>query len=231
MRRPTDIGFERVSMQADVPGGKTWRGLRNLWGATLANALLGTLPTWLRVPLGIGIFLSNYLCGLACLTSCSQMMDAFARDGGLPASNWLKKVNDTHSTPGAAIWVSAFLAFAATLFGDAFAVLSTGSAVFLYVSYVIPVAAGLNTEGKTWVRKGPFNLDVWSKPIALLAVLGGAVLVYVGIQPPNQNVLCISLLLIAVMAVCWHGLGVRKRFAGSPKVKIEITGDVGVASP
>ncbi|SOE73226.1 amino acid/polyamine/organocation transporter, APC superfamily [Burkholderia sp. OK233] len=191
-------------------------------GGNFFNVLLGTLPAWLRMPLGIGIFLSNYLCGLACLTSCSRMMYAFARDGGLPASNWLKKVNGTHRTPGAAIWVSAVLAIAATLYGDAFAVLSTGSAVFLYVSYVMPVAAGLSAEGKTWVRKGPFNLGVWSKPIATLAVLGGAVLVYVGIQPPNQKVLYISLALILVMALFWYVLGVRNRFAGPPEVKDEM---------
>jgi len=64
----------------------------------------------------------------------------------------LKKVNNTHRTPGAAIWVSTVLEIAATLYGDAFAMLSTGSAVFLYVSYVMPVAAGLNDEDKTWVR-------------------------------------------------------------------------------
>jgi amino acid transporter len=199
-------------------------------GGGFFNALLGTLPAWLRVALGIGIFLSNYLCGLACLTSCSRMMYAFARDGGLPASNWLKKVNDIHCTPGAAIWVSAILAIAATLYGDAFAVLSTGSAVFLYVSYVMPVAAGLGAEGKTWVRKGPFNLGMWSKPIALLAVLGGAVLVYVGIQPPNEKVLYISLLLIVVMAVFWYGLGVRTRFAGPPEVKSEMTEEADVVN-
>ncbi|MEQ5841231.1 amino acid permease [Paraburkholderia acidicola] len=198
-------------------------------GGGFFNALLGTLPSWLRVPLGIGIFLSNYLCGLACLTSCSRMMYAFARDGGLPASRALRRVNDTHRTPGTAIWVSAVLAIAVTLYGDAFAVLSTGSAVFLYVSYVMPVAAGLSAEGRTWVHKGPFNLGVWSKPVALLAVLGGAVLVYVGIQPPNEKVLYISFALVVAMAVCWYGLGVRSRFTGPPEVKEELPADVEAA--
>lgn len=191
-------------------------------GSGFFSALLSTLPAGLRYPLGVGIFLCNYLCGLACLTSCSRMMYAFARDGGLPASGWLKQVNARHRTPGQAIWVSAVLAIAATLYGDAFAVLSTGCAVFLYVSYIMPVAAGLFAEGKSWTRKGPFDLGIWSKPIAALAVVGGAVLVYVGIQPPNQKVLYISLLLIVVMGVFWFGLGVRKRFAGPPTAKGEL---------
>jgi amino acid transporter len=166
----------------------------------------------------VGIFLANYLCGLACLTSCSRMTYAFARDGGLPASAWLKKVN-SYGTPGAAIWVCSILAIAVTLYGDAFAVLSTGSAVFLYVSYVMPIAAGLNAEGRTWTRKGPFDLGKWSKPVALLAVLGGSVLVYVGCQPPNEKVLYVSLGLIGVMALLWFGLGVRNHFAGPPDMR------------
>ncbi|MES1209895.1 MAG: amino acid permease, partial [Pseudomonadota bacterium] len=36
--------------------------------------------------LWIAIVLANYLCGLACMTSTSRMMYAFARDGGLPGS-------------------------------------------------------------------------------------------------------------------------------------------------
>ncbi|SEJ20067.1 Amino acid permease [Paraburkholderia tropica] len=143
---------------------------------------------------------------------------AFEVHGFGRRADWLKKVND-YGTPGAAIWVCSALAIAVTLYGDAFAVLSTGSAVFLYVSYVMPIAAGLNAEGRTWTRKGPFNLGKWSKPVALLAVLGGSVLVYVGCQPPNEKVLYVSLGLIGVMTLLWFGLGVRNRFAGPPDVR------------
>ncbi len=67
--------------------------------------------------------------------------------------------------------------------------LSTGSAVFLYISYVIPLASGMLAEGNRWTEKGPFQLGVWSKPCALLATIGAGVLAYVGIQPPNEKVL------------------------------------------
>lgn len=185
-------------------------------GMGFFDALLSSLPGWLKVVLGVGIFICNFLCGLACVTSCSRMMYAFARDGGLPASNWLKSVHRTHRTPGPAIWVSAALAFAATLYSNAFLVLSTGCAVFLYISYIMPSAAGIFAEGKTWTHKGPFNLGAWSKPIAILAVLGGAVLVYVGIQPPNEKVLYLAVGMLVVMAVYWWALGERNRFTGPP---------------
>jgi amino acid transporter len=181
--------------------------------------LLSSLPVGLRSGLSIGIFLANFLCGLACLTSCSRMMYAFARDGGLPASDTLRKVHPILNTPVAATWVSAVLAVVVTLYGDGFVVLSTGCAVFLYISYVMPTAAGILAEGKTWTQKGPFNLGRLSKPIAVLAVLGGALLVFVGMQPPNEKVLYLTIAMIAGMIAFWFLFGESKRFKGPPNIQ------------
>jgi amino acid transporter len=183
------------------------------------DALLGTLPVMLKNVLGLGIFLVNFLCGLACLTSTSRMMYAFARDGGLPASNLLKQVSPTLKTPVAAVWVSAILAIAATLYAAAFSVLAVGCAVFLYISYIMPTAAGILAEGKTWKHKGPFDLGGMSKLVATLAVIGGGFLVIVGIQPPNEKVLYVTIAMLIVMAIFWFVLGENKRFKGPPSVK------------
>ncbi|MXR36992.1 amino acid permease [Neisseriaceae bacterium B2N2-7] len=185
-------------------------------GMGVFSALLSLLPRGLQVALGIGVFVVNYICGLACLTSTSRMVYAFARDGGLPFSHQLKQVHPQHRTPGAAIWVSAVLAIAATLYGDAFIVLSTASAVLLYISYVLPIAAGFFAEGKHWAHKGPFNLYSWSRPVAVLATIGGVVLAFVGIQPPNEKVLYITVALLIVLGFFWFVLGVRNRFKGPP---------------
>jgi amino acid transporter len=186
---------------------------------TFFDALLHQLPDTLRIVLSIGIFIANYLCGLACLTSCSRMMFAFSRDGGLPFSNALRKISAKSQTPVIATWACAILAIAATLYGDAFIVLATGSAVFLYISYVMPTAAGILAEGKTWKHKGPFNLGKLSKPIAVLAVLGGSLLAYVGMQPPNQAVLKLTIGMLISMALLWFVFGERNRFKGPPSIK------------
>ena len=188
-------------------------------GYTFFDALLHQLPDSVRIILSIGIFVSNFLCGLACLTSCSRMMFAFSRDGGLPFSSVLRKVHHSAKTPINATWACATLAIAATLYGDAFLVLATGSAVFLYISYVMPTAAGLLAEGKTWNHKGPFNLGGLSKIIGLLAVLGGSLLAYVGMQPPNEKVLYLTIGMLLVMAIFWFAFGENKRFKGPPSVK------------
>ena len=181
--------------------------------------LLKTLPPVLQLVLGLGIFLVNYLCGLACLTSTSRMMYAFARDGGLPASNTLRTVSSAYKTPVAAVWVSAILAIAATLYAAAFSVLAVGCAVFLYISYIMPVAAGVLAEGKTWKHKGPFDLGGMSKLIGVLAVIGGGFLVVVGVQPPNEKVLYVTIAMLAVMAIFWFVLGEKNRFKGPPVIK------------
>ncbi|MDZ4142809.1 MAG: amino acid permease [Methylotenera sp.] len=188
-------------------------------GFGFLDALLSTLPLALKAALGLGIFLVNFLCGLACLTSCSRMMFAFARDGGLPGSNLLRKVDPKLKTPIAAVWASAILAIIATLYAEAFSVLAVGCAVFLYISYIMPTAAGILAEGKTWKHKGPFDLAGMSKPIAVLAVIGGGFLVIVGIQPPNEKVLYVTLFMLAVMAIFWFVFGENKRFKGPPAIK------------
>ncbi len=130
-----------------------------------------SMPKIFKDIIAVGIVVSNFLCALAGMTSLSRMIYAFARDGGVPGvSGWLKGVNPTHRTPGPAILVGSVLVFILGMVAgndaNAYIILSSGCAVFLYVSYIMPIGAGLLAEGKTWTTKGPFDLGVWSKPIA-----------------------------------------------------------------
>jgi amino acid transporter len=120
-----------------------------------------------------------------------------------------------YRTPVHAIWLGALLAFLSTLYTPAFLTLAAGCAVFLYISYAMPVAAGLLAEGKSWTKKGPFQLGAWSRPLAMVTVLGAAVLFFIGVQPPNDDLLNYTGGLLAIMAVLWFGVA-RKRFPGPP---------------
>jgi amino acid transporter len=174
------------------------------------------MPVLLKNVLIVGIVVANFLCALAGLTSCSRMLFAFSRDGGVPwFSRSLRQVSKDHRTPANAIWASAVLSVIATLYGDAFVVLSTGCAVFLYVSYAMPIGAGILAEGKTWTKKGPFDLGGASKLVAFLAVIGCVVLVIVGVQPPNEKVGYLLLAGIVALIVIWYAIE-KSRFAGPP---------------
>lgn len=188
-----------------------------VFGYTLESSLMPTPIKWV---ISIGIVLSNYLCALAGMTSLSRMIYAFSRDGGIPgASKFLRKVSPTYRTPGNAIIVGAVLCF---ILGwvcgqdaNAYIILASGCAVFLYVSYIMPIGAGILAEGKTWTKKGPFNLGGASKLVAVLAVLGGGVLAFVGFQPPYQLVGEFLAGAIVLLIVVWFAFE-RNRFAGPP---------------
>jgi len=173
------------------------------------------MPAFLKALLYIGIVIANYLCALAGLTSLSRMIFAFARDGGFPASNWLRHVSAAHRTPVNAIWVGAVLAFLTTLYTPQFWTLAAGCAIFLYLSYAAPVGAGLFAEGRSWTKKGPFQLGALSKPFAIISVLGALLLYYCGVQPPYDALVTYTGVLLVIMAVIWFGLA-RTRFPGPP---------------
>jgi len=173
------------------------------------------IPALLRDAIYVALVGANLLCALASLTSTSRMVFAFARDGGLPGSAFLRQVSPTWRTPVLAIWSVAVLMVVVTLFSKAYAALAAGCAVFLYVSYVMPIAAGLLAEGGKWTEFGPFRLGALSRPLAAISVLGGVVLVWIGVQPPNAVVLTYAIGLVLLLAAVWL-LVERKRFPGPP---------------
>ena len=190
------------------------------WSVFFYTLEASHMPQFLKYIISVGIVVSNFLCALAGMTSLSRMIFAFARDGGIPgASGWLKKVHPQHRTPGNAIVTGAVLCFILGLVAgnnaNAYIILSSGCAVFLYISYIMPIGAGILAEGKSWTTKGPFDLGVWSKPIAVVALIGGAILAFVGFQPPYQLVGEFLAGLIVALVVVWYAFE-KRRFQGPP---------------
>jgi len=180
------------------------------------NLMAGlAVPTVWKDLLYIGIVLANFLCALAGVTSTSRMVYAFARDGGLPGSKWLKQVDHKHRSPVYAIWAVVVVSIGSTLYSPAFAALAAGCAMFLYISYAMPILAGLFAEGRSWTEFGPFRLGVFSRPLALISVLGGVLIIYIGTRPPNDILDSYFIGLLALIAVIWFGVA-RSRFPGPP---------------
>ncbi len=174
------------------------------------------IPGWLKIPLEIGIVLSNYLCGLACVTSTSRMGYAFARDGGLPAA--MKVVSPKFGVPVASIWICAAATVASTLYAKAYTTLTAACVIMLYISYVMPTAAGIFAYGKSWTKMGPFDLGGTAyKILGVIAILGVLALIYAGIQPPNDAAMPFTLGLAVLLAAAWF-LGMKKKFAGPPMI-------------
>ncbi|KZT08870.1 APC amino acid permease [Laetiporus sulphureus 93-53] len=126
----------------------------------------GTLAVW-SVVVAVQFFM-----GTSSLLASSRQTFAFARDGGLPFSNILYRVNPYTKTPINCAWFAAFIAGLLGLLafaGDAAisAVFSLG-VVGLYIAYIIPIISRF-AGGTRW-RPGPFSLGRMGFPVAAIAL-------------------------------------------------------------
>ncbi len=173
------------------------------------------LPVAVKYILYVIILASQYLCGLATVTSASRMIFAFSRDGGLPASEILRKVSPTFRTPVAAIWVAAVLSFLFTLYTPAYTTIVSVTVIFLFLSFAVPIFFALRAYGNTWSKMGPWDLGGAFRPVAVLALVGMVLIFVIGVQPPNDKALWVTLAFIALTLVVWFALE-RRRFQGPP---------------
>jgi amino acid transporter len=171
------------------------------------------------------VFVAQLLCGLATVTSASRMIFAFARDGGLPGSKSLSKVSPTYRTPVAAIWTAATLAvlfvWGSSLVSvagtSAYTIVVSCTVIFLFISFTVPIVLGLLAWGTPkWDKMGPWDLG---RPVftvfAVLSVISMVLIFVIGIQPPNDWALYITVGFFLLTAVVWFGFE-RRRFQGPP---------------
>jgi amino acid transporter len=174
-----------------------------------------TVPEGIKIALYLVILVSQYLCGLATVTSASRMIFAFSRDGGLPFSNVLKKVSATFRTPVAAIWVGAILAVLFTAQTSVYSTIVSVTVIFLYISYGVPITLGLLAYGKTWTKMGPWDMGGAFRIVAVMCILIDILIFYIGVQPPNDKALWITVIFLAVTLAVWFGVE-QRRFQGPP---------------
>ncbi|GAB2174661.1 amino acid permease [Dongia sp. agr-C8] len=174
-----------------------------------------TLPAGLKLALYVVILVAQYLCGLATVTSVSRMIFAFARDGGLPGSGYLKTVSPKYRTPVAAIWTGAALAVLFTAYTSLYTTIVSVTVIFLFLSFTVPITLGLIAYRKTWTQMGPWDIGNWYRFFAVLSIISMVLIFIAGIQPPNDKALWITLGFLLLTALVWFGFE-RRRFQGPP---------------
>ncbi|KAI0089340.1 amino acid/polyamine transporter I [Irpex rosettiformis] len=106
------------------------------------------------------------------LVSTSRQIFAFSRDGALPFSRFLYRINPYTQTPANCVWASVLVAMLLGLL--AFAGSTAINAIFSigiigqYVAFALPVASRL-LGGVPWTP-GPFNLKKLSIPVAITMI-------------------------------------------------------------
>jgi len=164
------------------------------------------------------VAVAQYACGLATVTSASRMIFAFSRDGGLPVSDVLRRVSPKYRTPVPAIWTAVLLSVIFTVYTPVYTTIAAVSVIFLYVSYALPLAAGFVAYQRSWTRMGPFDIGAAFRPLAALCIAVCAVLIYSGMQPPNDKALTATLGVLAAAVVIWLVFE-RRRFKGPPMIQ------------
>ncbi|GAB7350069.1 hypothetical protein MBLNU459_g0738t1 [Dothideomycetes sp. NU459] len=113
--------------------------------------------------------------GISVATTASRLTWGFARDGGLPWSNYLARVNKTWKVPPQALWAQGILIgvigvlylFANTVLE---AILSV-STIALTVSYGLPIAVLLAVGRDKLPPGGTFKLGRWGAPVNYISVI------------------------------------------------------------
>lgn len=126
----------------------------------------------------MGIFVIIMCSQFNILASVSRLAWAFARDGGLPYSPWIGRVNTRLQIPVNAVFLTSVICLAINIipaFSDvAFFALTSLSTLALYFSYVVPCALIVmrKIEGRM-PPLGIWNLGKWGFPINCFALAWG----------------------------------------------------------
>jgi amino acid transporter len=184
------------------------------------------MPAGLKLVIYIGILIAQFLCGLATVTSASRMLFAFSRDDGMPVgSKALATVSPKFRTPVNAIWTATVLCILYVVLAmsikvgetSIYVIVVNSTLVFLFLSFTIPLVAGLFAYGTAkWPNPGPWAMSAAKyKLVTVLSVVGMAVILFIAVAPPNERVLWVVLGFIALALAFWFAVE-NRRFEGPP---------------
>ena len=187
-------------------------------GVAVISILVYNLGDFLGNLISAGIAIAMAFCGLSSVAAAGRMLFAFARDDGLPASGWLKRVSHRYRTPGnsliAIVVVSWLFSVAAFIVGGgtAIVIVTAVSTIFLYAAYGVVIYLGLTTT--EWLRARVWSLGRWSKPIGWISVLWVIVLMILFSFPTSGNISWPFMLAAVVLLLLYYYGWARSRFKG-----------------
>jgi amino acid transporter len=160
--------------------------------------ILSELAGWIQDFLLLIIILAFFTCGMSIQGAGSRLAFSYARDGALPGSGWISRVNRRFKTPVNALLIGALVAvlFALLVFlspgedkhlgfitypadvNGLVALVSFGVSG-IYLSFFLTVIAAIIARARGWVPKGSFRLAGWGWTVYIIAA------VYLGLMLVN----------------------------------------------
>jgi amino acid transporter len=164
----------------------------NAVGATVDGGgvpfILGQLSSGVQDFLLLLIIFAFFSCGTSIQGAGSRLAFSYARDGALPASTWISKVNQRFKTPVNALIAGSlvtvlfvllvfpsptkdvhiwFITYPADTNGLV-ALVSFGVSG-IYLSFLLTVIAAIVARSRGWIAEGSFRLGRWGWPVTIAA--------------------------------------------------------------
>ncbi len=197
--------------------------------------LLTALPEGFAVTILVISCVGQYLCGMSCVTAASRMLFAIARDGAVPGSKWLSKVDGNRNPSNAAIGAAAaavvltlpaLYAPEGTVVPVAFFAVTSVTVIGLFVSFAIPIFLRWRMGDK--FQQGPWNLGnkwKWMAPLAVLEIAVISIYFMLPTTPAGMpgtegftwlafQYSPVAMLIVIGGAMIWWYAGARKWFKG-----------------
>jgi amino acid transporter len=188
--------------------------------------ILGQLPSGLQDLLLLMIIFAFFSCGTSVQGAGSRLAFSYARDGALPASSWVSRVNARFGTPVNALLAGAVVStlFVLLVFAspdhdvkiwfitypadvNALTALVSFGVSGIYLSFLLTVVASIVARRRGWVPEGRFQLRGWGWPVCVAAALYLALMLLnvvapTGLSSPRAyfNIDWITLLIMAIIA-------------------------------
>ena len=161
-------------------------------GSTVAGgipSILAQLPSGLQDFLLLVIIFAFFSCGSSIQGAGSRLAFSYARDGALPGSGWLSRVNQRFKTPVNALLMGAvitvlfcllvyinpgsnyhiwFVTYPAHV--NALVALVSFGVSGIYLSFLLTVIGAVIARARGWKPEGSFRLGKWGWPVTIVAV-------------------------------------------------------------
>jgi amino acid transporter len=160
-------------------------------GAAVAGgipSILAQLPSWLQDCLLLVIIFAFFSCGSSIQGAGSRLAFSYARDGALPGSGWISRVNQRFKTPANALIMGAVitLLFALLVYinpgsnyhiwfvtypahVNALTSLVSFGVSGIYLSFLLTVIGAIIARARGWRPEGAFRLGKWAWPVLIVA--------------------------------------------------------------
>ncbi|OJJ41943.1 hypothetical protein ASPWEDRAFT_100493 [Aspergillus wentii DTO 134E9] len=181
----------------------------------------------------IPLLILGIICGTGCVTAASRCTWAFARDGAIPGSKWLKRIDGRLNIPLNSMILGMVIELLLGLiyFGStaAYNAFSGVGVIFLTLSYACPVAVSLLFCRRRHIKRGAFDLGVLGVFCNVVCLAWCLVAIPLFSMPSYSTVTLESMNYASVVfvgfiaiAAVWYWVWGYRNYAGPP-LGVDIT--------